>query len=133
MNITWQEQKYLALVDLIRRTGPIRYRIEHTDEANGPVGWVAIATYRGADRKEHHMAGGGMSPVAATHALAETVVDGGRCVHCGRFSAVEALDTPLDLDLGPVHGGSALGSIDPCWYRYDPELKTYRRSCEGDQ
>lgn len=115
--------RYVALVDLCRRAGARTYRIEHTEEANGPVVWVAIAETRWPTRPIEFAAG--LSPVDATYGLAANLVDGGTCVHCTRLSGLEALDA--DVDTEPFDG-----PVPICWYRFDPELRTYRRECEGD-
>jgi hypothetical protein len=63
-----------------------------------------------------------MTPWRATFRLAEAVLDGGHCRHCHKMTAVD--DKPADDLL------AATGEI-VCFYRYDPELRTFRRSCEG--
>lgn len=113
------------LVALIGRTGAKDYRIEYTDEANGPVVWVAVVTFKqhGSSRPAIVCAAD-VDPTRATYELAAKLVDGGTCRHCRRLSAVERLDAPIGED--PVLADAL------CWYQWDPELRTYRRSCEGD-
>lgn len=53
--------------------------------------------------------------------LLEQVVDGGRCTHCRRPTGVSE-DWTATLPLEETF----------CWYVFDPELETFRRSCEGD-
>jgi hypothetical protein len=57
-------------------------------------------------------------PTRSALRLIECLVDGGTCTHCKRPSALNADDHETFLD-------KAL-----CWYLYDPELRTFRRSCE---
>jgi ribosomal protein S12 methylthiotransferase accessory factor YcaO len=116
-------ERYVALVDMVRRCGARTYRIEHTVEENGPVIWVAVAETRWEKRPV--VFGAGLDPVRATYALAAELVDGGTCAHCARISGIEALDA--DVDTEPFSG-----PVPICWYRFDPELRTYRRECEGD-
>ncbi len=118
-----QKDRITALVDLASRAGASTWRLEYTDEANGPVVWVAVAEL-------HPAVGGGLrvgcgiDPHRAAHDLCERMVDGSICRHCGRVSILEAFDATLDNSPPPDRA--------VCWYCYDPELRTYRRSCEGD-
>ena len=62
-----------------------------------------------------------MTPLRAVLRLLDLVIDGGSCTHCGRQTFVSddfTQSMPLDRLV--------------CWYVYDPEVKTFRRSCEGD-
>ncbi len=126
------EARYLALVKLIERTGAVTYRIEHTEPANGVVMWIAISEHGRPTSPLIASAGAGASPLSATYELVSKLVDAGTCAHCGRASAVESLDTPLDVTLLGFTDHQSGTVVDLCWYRYDPELRTYRRSCEGD-
>ncbi len=59
-------------------------------------------------------------PLRAALRLLDQLIDGGQCLHCKRPTGVsETFDGAMPLD-------DLL-----CWYRYDPELKTFRRGCEG--
>jgi hypothetical protein len=64
-----------------------------------------------------------MHPTQALFALCDTLMDGGTCQHCGKPTGFVA-DTERQLD-------EELGSPFVCWYRWDPELRTFRRKCEG--
>jgi hypothetical protein len=110
------EPRLIALVQLIGRTGASEFQVRYCDE-EVPLAWIAAARWEG----EWHLAGA-VTPYAAVMRLAESVMDGGRCRHCGMPTAVD--DQPPDELL------AATESI-VCWYRYDPELETFRRSCEG--
>lgn len=116
-------ERYIALVDLCRRAGARTYRIEHTEESNGPVIWVAVAETRWPATPVVFAAG--LTPVTATYGLAENLVDGNTCFHCKGISGLEALDADVDVEPPEM-------PIRICWYRWDPELRVYRRECEGD-
>ena len=88
-----------------------------TRSTNGPLVWIAIAEFKGAP----HQVNAGTHPVIALEKLLEQLIDGGTCQHCGR-------PTSLLTDLADP---GLLATI-ACTYQYDPELKTYRRSCEGE-
>ena len=60
------------------------------------------------------------NPVRAALRLCEQLVDGGMCTHCNRPAGLE----PDSIDAMPLNDLV-------CWYQYDPELKTFRRGCEG--
>ena len=131
------DPRFVAVVDLIRRTGSdyfeIRYCDGHDEDAGKPpVVWIALAHWPAMElessegerdhRPEHFEAAGGLSPWHAVFRLCEAVVDGGTCQHCSRPTGVD--DQPADAVL-------QASSAFICWYRFDPELKTFRRSCEG--
>jgi len=118
------DPKFLAAVDMIGRTGAQTFRIGYSDEDDGPpvVVWYAVAQWVG-DRAE---AAGALDPLTAVLRLAEQVIDGGECTHCHRPTILDTADplpsNPYDVAL------NAMG----CVYGYDPELRTFRRSCEGE-
>jgi hypothetical protein len=62
-----------------------------------------------------------MNPVRAILRLCERLIDGSICTHCKRPAGFE----PDDITSMPANDFF-------CWYQYDPELKTFRRGCEGD-
>jgi hypothetical protein len=109
------EQRMLAAVDLIGRTGAGSFQLRYSDDEE-PVVWMAVAQHG-----EHYEAAASTHPVRAVLRLAELLIDGGMCTHCGRPAGLE----PDDIDAMPL---DAL----VCWYQYDPELHTFRRGCEGD-
>lgn len=59
-------------------------------------------------------------PMSAVFRLAELLVDGGTCAHCHRIAGV---------DFDPI-GASPMDTL-VCYSRWDPELATFRRNCEG--
>lgn len=110
----------LAAVQQIAHTGAKSFQIRYSDD-EPPVVWVAIAEYE-LDEQIFYKLGASLDPDKAILALLDEVIDGGVCVHCGKPAGVES-------DLGELN--MPLSSII-CWYQYDPELKKYRRSCEGE-
>ena len=120
----------IAAIDLLGRTGAENVEIRYSDPAedgdDGPVVWMAVARYPatmphlepGVIRYEVDAA---MTPAGAVLRLAERLIDGGECTHCHR---------PTIFDADPL-GAGALDAIG-CVYRFDPELRTYRRTCEGN-
>lgn len=118
-----------AAIDVIGRTGAegieIRYSDPSEDGATGPVVWMAVARYPATmphvePSVIRHEVDAALDPSTAVLRLAERLIDGGECTHCRR---------PTVFDADPFGAGllDALG----CVYRFDPELGTYRRSCEG--
>lgn len=114
-NPNFDDERFLAVVDLIRRTGAQSFQIRYQDDEI-PTVWVAIAGYG-----EQWEAGGALNPLMAAWRLAEALIDGGMCTHCSKPTGVTN-DWTGEMPLQ--------GMI--CWYIYDPELKKFRRGCEGD-
>lgn len=119
--------KFTAAVDLLRRSGARQIQVRFSDE-QAPIVWMAIAAFS----PTHWDAAAAPDPETAALRLCELVIDGGTCTHCGRCCGMDeeangeqtmtaAAD---DLDLGDW-------AAQICWYRWDPELATFRRSCEG--
>lgn len=103
----------VAAVDLLRRSGAREFQVRFTDDPQ-PVIWIAYARWpAGGD------AAAALGPDAAVLRLCEQVLDGGRCVHCDRTTTF----LPEHTDRAPLPG--------LCAYQWDPELSTFRRSCEG--
>jgi len=110
------DPRFQATLSLIGRTGADEFQIRYSDD-DEPVVWMAVATYK---EKGSEVAAG-LNPLTAVLRLAETLVDGGTCTHCKR---------PSGLDPNSFEKMPADDII--CWYQFDPELKTFRRGCEGD-
>lgn len=114
-----------AGVDLLRRTGIREFQIRYSDDVL-PVVWIAVARWQfekgvpvadgGRTRWD---AGSALTPVKAMLRLLDHALDGGLCKHCSRPSGVTT-----DIDEMPMEQFI-------CWYQFDPELKTFRRGCEG--
>lgn len=123
------DPKITAAIDMLARTGAAESQIRYHDDQE-PVVWIAVALYRrgpdGVPRSTGEInqweTAAGHTPTEALLRLCARVVDGGRCAHCGRPAMFHA-----DLDTSPT-------LLDPlfCSYEWDPELSTFRRSCEGD-
>lgn len=106
---------YYAGVDLLGRTGADEF-FNRTEKTFLPVAW--ILTVRWGDRWETTS---GHTAEQAMFRMLQEVVDGGMCLHCNLPTAV-VRDFEDDLDRDHV-----------CWYQFDPELKKFRRSCEGEE
>lgn len=124
------DPRFIAAVDLVRRTGALEFQIRYSDDEM-PVVWFACARHlKGPDGTPVAAgtpggeiswdAAAGMTPYRAVFRLCETLVDAGTCQHCSRPTGVH--DAPESMPMEDVF----------CWYAYDPELKTFRRGCEGD-
>lgn len=116
------DPRLAAGVALLGRCGARDLQIRFSDDEL-PVVWFAVASFE-RDGLEVHETAAAMEPVMAVLRLCESVIDGGRCVHCERPSGFEPDHaTPTDTPLAHLI----------CWYQWDPELVTFRRGCEGDQ
>jgi hypothetical protein len=109
-----EHPKMVAALAMIGRTGAVGSRIRYSDDEQ-PVVWLVVGEWPGG----RHEVAAGMTPLRAALRLCEQVIDGGVCQHCHRPAGFE----PDSITSMPL--GSAV-----CWYQYDPELRTYRRSCE---
>lgn len=110
------DPRFLAAIDLVRRTGAADIRIGFSDPEDGePTVWYSCATYPQLNGAE---AAAALDPLNALFRLCAQVVDGGVCVHCKRPSIfIEDTDTELLDQMG-------------CVYLWDEEMKAFRRSCE---
>jgi hypothetical protein len=113
------DAKLTACVDLIGRTGSKSFQIRYSDDEK-PVVWIAVVEY---DREvlQGYECAAALEPVNAAFRLCELLVDGGLCKHCSKPTGV-TFDFALPLPMRDT----------VCWYQFDPELKKFRRSCEGD-
>lgn len=130
MEVTDEYDERLApAVDMVRRTGASSFEMRFSDD-QVPIVWMAIAEYhwldglpvaKGTDGAEiRHETAAALNPLRAVFRLLEQLIDGGQCAHCGR-------PTAFAEDLTPTFGDDTI-----CWTQYDPELKTFRRACEGE-
>lgn len=110
-----EKARLKAGLEFIGRTGAKSVGLRYHDEEE-PVVWIAVAGYAN-DRFETDAA---LHPIRAVLRLCERLCDGGQCAHCGRPTGLD----PDSLDTMPM------GDV-VCWYQYDPELKKFRRGCEG--
>lgn len=117
-------ERALAAVDVIRRTGAQSFQIRYSDDEQ-PVIWMAVVTWRinkdgipakhGAHRASE--AAAALAPDSAIYRLANQIIDGGQCAHCGRPAAFNE-----DVDHEPM--GDVL-----CWWTWDPETSRYVQAC----
>ena len=108
-----EDPRFLPAVDMIGRTGAEQFQIRYCEEEE-PVIWMCSA--RWGERWETAAA---LNPIVALFRLCDQVVDGGICIHCNR-------PTGFIPDFNPMPAENWL-----CFYKWDPELRTFRRSCEG--
>lgn len=112
-----QDPRVTAAIAMIGRTGAGEFQIRYCDEEQ-PVVWMAMAYW--PTHKTWEVAAA-MHPERAVFRLCEQIIDGGTCTHCGKPTIFTAdSETELIDQVG-------------CVYAWDPELRTYRRGCEGDQ
>lgn len=125
-----QEERTHAALDMVRRTGATSTDIRWSDDQQ-PVVWMAVSTHyidpvthmpTAGPRTgvAHHQVAAALDPLTALLRLCEQLMDGGMCAHCHRPTGFEPTDT-----------GTMPLADTFCWTQYDPELKTYRRGCEG--
>jgi hypothetical protein len=112
----FDDARFLAALGFVRRTGASEIQIRYSDDEL-PTIWFVVAKY--PDNKFEVDAS--LDPVRAALRLCERLADGGQCTHCGRPTGLE----PDHIETMPLNRTI-------CWYQYDPELKTFRRGCEGD-
>lgn len=124
MTISPTDPRFMAVVDMVRRTGCAEFQLRYSDD-KVPTVWMAVARYRrGPDGRPRATgpvdtfdAGAGPDPYTAVCRLLDQVVDGGTCVHCGRPTGFS--DDPEHLPLGDV----------VCWYQFDPSTAKIVRGC----
>lgn len=113
------DPKFIAGIDLLRRGGAQTVRIGWDDEEPETVVWFAVGTFKGG--KE---AAGALDPVEAVMRLCERIIDGSLCIHCGSRAIFDP--NPMDTDIDRLLNDMG------CVYAWDPELRVFRRGCEGD-
>lgn len=111
------EDKLLAAIEFIRRTGAKSVQVRYSDDEQ-PVIWFVAVEYL-TPTESRWEAAAGFDALEAALRFCEHVADGGMCVHCHRRTGFE----PKSLGRMPFDDVI-------CWYQYDPELKTFRRGCE---
>jgi hypothetical protein len=123
--MTFDRDRVVAAIDMIGRMGgkffEIRYCDGHDDDPLEPVVWIARARWESKGRYIWQ-ATGACDPWRAIFRLLEVTLDGGTCTHCGK---------PTGVDESPPSDMLIATESMICWYRFDPELATFRRSCEG--
>lgn len=125
-----EDPRLIAGAKLIERTGALSFQIRYSDDEQ-PVVWMAVAEYhmgpsgrpvaKNKPGRQVFEAAAAMDPVRAVLRLCDQLVDGGVCAHCNRPTGVTE-DWRTDMPLANV----------VCWYVFDPETESFRRSCKGD-
>jgi hypothetical protein len=118
------DPRFLAAVKLIERTGSREFQIRYDDDPE-PTVWIALGRWSlGPDGRPVAKAGrptwecaAAMTPLGAVLRLADQILDGGECTHCGK---------PTGVTHDPI---IMAGGEFVCWYQFDPELAVYRRGC----
>lgn len=103
-----------ACTNLLGRTGCDEYATRVSKDEH-PIVFIFMARWG-----DHWEAMAGTKLSQAVFRMAQHIVDGGLCVHCQKPTGVDR-DFADELDTEHI-----------CWYQMDPELKRFRRSCEGD-
>jgi hypothetical protein len=93
-----EDPRFVALVDVIRRSGAAEFQIRYDDEQD-PIVWVAVVGHKMHNGRPRT----------------------GECAHCHRPTGISD-----DWTAEMPHAAHI------CWYIYDPENETFRRSCEGE-
>lgn len=112
------DPRMTAGLDLLHRTGANSFQIRYSDDEE-PTVWFVVAFYE-RDGKTLYETAAALRPEVAVFRLCAELIDGGVCTHCNRPSGFSE-----DPDALPVNEFV-------CWYQWDPELKKFRRGCEGD-
>lgn len=107
---------FTACVDMVGRTGAEGMQVRWSDDEE-PTIWMSVAIFPDG----RYEVAAGQTPRIATFRLVERLMDGGHCKHCSRPTGVS----------DDFEGRMLLDQLI-CWYRFDPELKTFRRGCEGE-
>lgn len=113
------DERFLPAVEMIGRTGAKSFTIRWCEEEDPPI-WMALASYEQPRKTIHHEVAAALDPVQAVFRLCDQLIDGGQCLHCQR-------PTGFSPDFDPMPMDEVF-----CWYQFDPELKTFRRSCEAE-
>ncbi len=115
----------MGALDVVRRCGARETQIRYQDDEE-PMVWMAVAGFhRGPDgiptegEPNSWVVGAALDPMAAVFDLCDELVDGGKCVHCGRPTGFHPSFEEMLLD-NPF-----------CWWQWDPELSTFRQGCGG--
>jgi hypothetical protein len=107
------DPRIIAAIDLVGRTGASEFQFRFSND-EPPTVWMAIAKW-----DKTWDVGAGIDPAIAIFRLLDQVIDGGTCTHCERPTGFEESTDPMPLD------------EFVCWYQWDPELKVFRRGCDG--
>jgi len=113
--------RFLPALDLLGRTGLSGFVLRYDeDDEGGPLVWLAVGRWD-TEAGTLYEVGSGFNPTQAVFRLCDEAISGGRCHHCNRMAGFAE-----DIDLV----APALLADYVCWQQWDPELATFRRSCE---
>jgi hypothetical protein len=122
------DPRFQAGLDMLGRTGATSIDIRYQDD-RAPTVYMVVVEHpvtRDGIEGRHFDAAAGMDPVTAVLRTCELVIDGGMCAHCGHPTGFDQDHASLD----PLTAAMS-DAVGICWYRWDPELNTFRRTCEG--
>jgi hypothetical protein len=108
------DPRFIGGVELLRRTGMTEFQLRF-DEEQDPVVWNALAKFTG----DRYVVGSALAPDRALFDLCERVIDGGKCVHCGRPSVF----TPPGDE--PIPGLTR----SLCLYQWSDDKQVFDRAC----
>lgn len=114
------DPRFVAAYDMLGRSGASEVQLRYQDDEE-PTVWMAVGTWRRDGQVAREVAAS-LNPLGAILRLLEQVMDGAVCVHCHRPSGIDIDRSPSDMPMSEV----------VCWYQFDPELKSFRRGCEGE-
>lgn len=112
------EPRIVAARQLLTEFGVKHFDYGITTTAEGQFVVWATGTWPNGEAE----VGAGMDALTAVLRLCGEVIDGEACPHC---------DSPM-LFTEDLNGVDLLESAGACVYAWDPELLTFRRSCEGE-
>ena len=113
------DPRMTAGIALLGRTGAKDVQIRYSDD-EFPTVWFIVTRYE-RSRNNYYDTASAMDPTTAVMRMCERMIDGGQCNHCHLPTIfIPDSDDQLLKQMG-------------CVYAWDPELKTFRRSCEGDR
>ena len=111
-----QDPRVKPAIELLGRTGADQFQLRYCDEYKPRV-WIASALWN-----RTWECAAAINPIRAIFRLIDSVLDGGTCLQCGRPTGFEPSLQPETMPMNKL----------VCWFQWDPELKTFRRGCEGD-
>lgn len=116
------DERIVAGTEMLGHLGSSSFEMRYSEPElkNSPTVWIAIAHFDNFAAPPPPQVAAGLAPLHALEKLLENLIDGGTCQHCGKPTLFYKEHTEMtEIALF-------------CAYVYDPELKKYRRGCEGD-
>lgn len=110
------DPKFRAALEYVWTVLPRPLDIDFRVEGQAPTVWIVVCTYP----EGRYAVEADLDHLGALLKLCERITYGSVCLYCGRPAAFD----PNMLEL------STKGVF--CWMQWDPELRVFRRSCEGD-